>query len=200
MERLWRTHKTPDKFNALSVLLKLFEKKLEDIIAEKGLQRFAHLVFRTRNMILMVDNHRGDTQSAEIRTAKQKVLAQELVANPEFFHLVLDFKAHEIETLVNLMELEAARSKAQAYYELIQSYKSVWELLSEHDVTNFDRSRISIKAQMGFLRCRLLCIGRSATESDKSIISDVPACLEALKQVVDSPADISRLNNYKVMY
>lgn len=198
LERLWRTHRTPDKFTALAAMLKLFEKTLEEVITEKSLQRFAYLIFRTRNMILMVDNHRGDTQSADMYTGKQKVLAQELVANPELFHLVLDFKAHEIETLINRMELESALSIAQKYYELIQSYKTVWELLSEHSDAIFSRSKTSIKAEMGLLRCQLLCIGCSAP--DNSTLANMPAWFEALEQVVASPSDISRLNNYRVLY
>jgi hypothetical protein len=201
LERLWRTHRTPDQYNILSLMLKCFEEELEKILVENNLQRFAYLAFRTRNMILMVDNHRGDTQSAEIYASKQKDLALELIANPEFFHLVLDFKVHEIEILVNQMNLEAALKRAIAYHDLIQSYKTVWELITEYATADFSRSKISIKAEMGLLRCHLLCAtGPIESRLEKSPLLNMAAWIEMLEQVVDSPPDISRLNNYKVMY
>jgi hypothetical protein len=178
-------------------MLKYFEKNFEQVLTENNLRRFAHLAFRVRNMILMVDNHRGDTQGAEIYANKQKKLVQELVANPEFFHLVLDFKTLEIETLVNRMELEDALKQAKAYHDLIQSYKAVWELIAEHAVADFARSKISIRAEMGLLRCHLLCVKAIPV---KSALSNMAAWIETLEQVVDSPSDRNRLNNYKVMY
>ena len=200
LERLWRTHKTPDKYSSLSTMLKLFEASLNQVLAEKNWYRFAHLTFRARNMILMVDNHLGDTQAAEIYINKQNQQVNRLEADPELFHLVLDFKAHEIETMVNLMAFEAALQKAKAYYGLIQSYKAMWELFTEQAATDFVRSKISIKAEMTLIRCTLLHENNPLEPSARSsILSDTQARLNALAEIVDSPSDISRLSNYQVM-
>lgn len=195
LERLWRTHRTPDKYDILSAMLKRFEKCLVEVLAEKDSPHFEYLGFRTRNMILLVDNHRGDTQSAENYADKQRKIEQELVADPELFHLVLDFKIHEIEMLINKMELEDALQKAENYHELIQGYKAVWELITERSATNFARSKISIKAEMSLLRCLLLCANDS-TESvqEKSILTTMATWLTTLEQTVSSPTDISRLS------
>lgn len=201
LERLWRTHRAPDKYDILSAMLKRFEDSLVMVLAEKDLPRFAYLPFRTRNMILLVDNHRGDTQSAESYAGKQREVEQELMADPELFHLVLDFKIHEIEMLVNKMELDDALQKAKNYHELIQGYKAVWELITERSAIDFARSKISIKAEMGLLRCHLLCANDStASVQEKTILPTIAAWFKALEQAVSSPSDISRLNNYKIMY
>jgi len=198
LERLWRTNRTPDRYESLSEMLKCFEENLTQVLIENNLSRFAYLAFRTRNMILMVDNHRGDTESAEFYSAKQRVLVQDLVSNPELFHLVLDFKTLETESLINLMDFKSALKKAHEYHNLIQGYKAVWELITEQPANDFGRSKISIKAEMGLLRCQLLDITGPIKEN--SDFFNMMTRFETLEKTLDSPPDISRLNNYKVMY
>jgi len=197
IEHLWRNNNKINQYKSLSYMLSLFDKKFEEFLEENSLQKYINLLFRLRNMTLLVENHIGDVDKANSIAVKQNSLITKLASNPENFQMILDFKIHEIELSINSLELNKALDKANNYYRMVQNYKEIWKLLiEEEEISSFEESRASIKAKMALMRCETL----SNEIYDESSVQQKLQNFENLKEVLTSKMDLSRLNNYQVMF
>ena len=196
IERLWRNNNSISQYKQFSEMLRLLDIELEKHINTNTLQKFNTLLFRLRNMSMLVENHLGDTSRADIVATLQNNMITELASNPENFQSILDFKVHEIELSINLLKFEKSLDQAIHYHKMIQNYKEIWMLLiGEDKLINFDDSRANIKAEMALIRCEIL--------SNEEIIDSTNEKLQQFNSILKSlthPMDISRLNNYKIMF
>ena len=196
IERLWRNHNTPDLYQKLSEILHFFEKQLEEFFLHSTILQ-EDIIFRLRNFIMMLENHIGDSSRLNALVDNQNSNIKKLASNPEHFQMILDFKIHEIETCVNNLALQKAYALAQQYEDTIKNYKECWKLLIEEDELNsFDNSRANIKAEMILIRAQVLASGFEVNSLTKNIDDKV----NAISQLITHSHDISRLNNYKIMY
>ena len=193
IERLWRNNNNIDEYTNLSLMLSFFDEELEKYLIANDLMKYKNILFRVRNMILLVENHRGDIDRAKLVLKKQNDMIGSLASNPENFQMILDFKIHEIELLINSLKLDDALIEANKYYVMIENYKEVWKLLIETEKLNdFENSRASIKAKMTLIRCEII--------SNKKPLLLKEEDFRDLEKVLSNSLDISRLNNYKIMF
>ena len=197
LELLWRSGNRADQYPVLYSKLARFERVLCNYIKEKQASFATGLVFRLRNMMLLVLNHLGKVADASQLIEKQLSVIPELATNPEYFHIVLDFKILQTECHVNAMEITTALSLAEDYVELVENYKGLWQLLlSDDDVKEFDKSRLRIKSEMSLFRLCVLAIG----VIDSPTVARCWARLLELEHSIEFYDDSSRLSSYKAMY
>lgn len=188
IERLWRSYNKPYQYKEVSSLLTNFEQQLVLFFQANLVRDAGQYLFRLRNLILIVENHLGDTAYALKIAKKQNEALSKLAINPDHFSLILNFKSIEVEIYVNSLELEKALELSTKYSNTIDTFKEVWGLMVEEEVEDgFDQSRASIKAKMIQLRAELL---NSNTDIE----------IASLKDRLTHKSDISRFENYKVMW
>ncbi len=197
LERLWRSKNDNDKYRILSKMLVFFEKELLIFFKLNSDNKdYKNIIFRLRNMMLIVENHIGNTEKSLLITEQQNAIIDILASNPEYFQMILDFKIYEIELLINSLKIEKALLMSQEYYNLVQNYKDVWRLLiDKDDLDMFDKSRANIKSEMTLLRCKILSNKIPDTKSDEIIDK-----FEEIQLILSNKIDISRLNNYRIMH
>ena len=193
IERLWRNYKNIDRLNDLYDMLKILVLAMEEILLEDTYREFTNILFRVKNMLLFVCNHIGYTENAFEYIREQELNIPAIASNPEYFTLILDCKLYSIETYINALQFEKAAIEAQAYYSLIENYRTVWELLSNSNINDFNYSKIYIRSVMTLQKC-LIFISRLDEEFIK-----ISHNLEDILQYLSSYTDISRLHNYQVM-
>jgi hypothetical protein len=196
IERLWRNHKAIDQYPIISEILHSFETNLILFSENNPSQNYQHFLFRLRNLKLVVENHRANTTKALHIVKQQNELLSALASNPEYFQMILNFKATEIEIFVNALDLEKALDLSEKYFQMINNYKEIWALLIEQDdINEFSTSRASIKAEMIRLRCNILYLGINNHTISSNFIDD----FNDFEKYLIIRSDISRFNNYKVM-
>jgi hypothetical protein len=197
LERVWRNHQRSDQYTVLASILMILDEQLSLFTENNPDFRHWICVFELRNLILLADNHRARTQHAKALVISQNEAVSELIANPEYFSKVLDFKAREIELHVNCLDFELAQSLAEKNDELISTYREVWQLLTEQDNKHtFEKSRINIRAKMILLRTTVLSIG----SGEISRSSDCEGMLDRIGLHLTHPSDLSRFRNYRAMF
>ncbi len=196
IERLWRNNNTFEKYASLSQKLSTLDFELNEYVDNISPKRHDNLVFRLRNLRLIIENHLGRTTEALLIIAEQNKLVPTLATNPEYFKLVLDFKVTETETHLNSLELNKALTLAIDYSKIIESYRDVWALLlNDDELSGFNSSRANIKSEMTLLRINIICIGLY----DSLPILDIDSRLSNIRAYLSNKIDISRFNNYKIM-
>lgn len=196
IERLWRPSTSVDKYEVLLNGLDFLDAELLVYFSANKGADYGHLLFRTRNLALLICNHLGSTTRANSIIDAQRESLSVLATNPEFFSRVLDFKILEAETAVNALEFEKALSLAIEYSEIIDTYRSVWQLLTDsEDISGFDKSRSHIKSEMSLFRISILCLGLS----ESLAATDVEYRAQRLELLISNISDSSRLANYRVM-
>lgn len=186
IERLWRNHNKSSQYNELINILKIFEEQLIIFFDNNKTINSEPYLFRLRNLMLIVYNHLGNTKDAIEITVKQNKSLSSLVANPEYFDLVLNFKSIEIEIYVNCLEFDKALDLSNNYTKTINTYKEIWELMVENNSDEFEKSRAFIKSQMIKFRMELLN-------------NQIDIKIDFLKDKLSNRYDISRFENYKIM-
>jgi len=196
IERLWRNYNSIDKYKELSKILDLFEYELLKYIGRHSNKNYDNFLFRLRNLMLIIENHLGNTKKALMIAEKQRKVVSSLTVNPDYFNMVLDFQIMEIEIYVNALNLKKAFELSKKYSSMISNYKEVWQLLVEEgDLEEFNASRANIKAEMTLLRCNILYIGVDDYSVDEDFIEE----FTYVANVLTHPMDISRFKNYKIM-
>ena len=196
LERLWRNYNSPHLYQQLSLILLFLEEELEVFFLEAQYMQ-NDILFRIRNFTMMLENHIGDANRLNTLVDKQNNNIEQLASNPEYFNMILDFKTHEIETKINNLELKAAYALSEKYSEMIRNYKECWKLLTEQDeLSLFDSSRANIKSEMILIRSSILISGIEHHSLDDNIDDRI----NDISKLISHPLDISRLNNYKIMY
>jgi len=193
LEQLWRNNNSINNYKALINMLFLFEEELEQYFKDQLISNSQQYMFRLRNLMLIVCNHLGDTSHAISIANKQHIDLHYLASNPEYFQIILDFKAIEIEIYINSLELEKALSLSIEYSKLIANYREVWQLLVDEDIKQFEYSRAYIKSSMILFRCNILNIGLYSYSLSDDYLSNFD------ENTLKNNMDISRFSNYKVM-
>lgn len=195
IDRLWRGFNKPNQYLKMVTILRLLINQLSIYESENEVGDFNNIIFKLRNLILIIENHLGETKSALHTSTLQNELLTRLSSNPEFFSRILDFKISEIETYINLLDFEKALLLSNKFSELIDSYNAIWTLLIDDiEQSEFDSSRASIKSKMTNFRCKVLCL-QHGIKSDELIKK-----VNELENIISNKNDLSRLSNYKVMY
>ena len=196
LERLWRNYNSPHLYQQLSSILLFLEDELEIFFAESQAMQNA-IIFRIRNFTMMLENHIGNAERLNVLVDKQNSNIEQLASNPEYFNMILDFKTHEIETKINNLELEKGYVLSKKYTEMIKNYKECWKLLTEQDELDlFDSSRANIKSEMILIRSEVLVSGIA----HQRLTDNIDDKVNDISKLISHPLDISRLNNYKIMY
>lgn len=197
LEKLWRNYNAIDKFQDLEKILLLLESELVLYIHNNKGTVIQSYIFRLRNLMLIVENHLGNTDKASRLSSDQNAMLSQLASNPEYFQIILNFKTSEIEVFVNSLNMSKALLLAKQYVMLVSNYKDVWQLLVEQDdLSGFFCSRANIKAEMSLIRCNILHLGTDGNNVDSLFDKQ----FDSIKLLLNNSGDISRLNNYKVMY
>jgi hypothetical protein len=186
IERLWRNHNQPSQYVEISSILKNFENQLESFFESTMIRDYEVYLFRLRNLMIIVENHLGNTKDGfELVNNQHKVISK-LATNPEYFDLILNFKSIEIELYINSLEFKKALELALAYSNTINTFKEVWGLMAEEGNDDFEKSRASIKAKMIQFRVELLN-------------NNLDLKIDNLEDKLTNKSDISRFENYKIM-
>lgn len=194
IDRLWRSLNTPEQYHKAVDILNLLSAQLSKYDSQYKLRDFNNIVFKLRNLILIIDNHLGETQHALRISKLQNELVNRLGSNPDFFPSILDFKISEIETYINLLDFDQALKLSNKYSDLIACYNEIWTLLLDDvEQSEFDASRASIKSKMTYVRCIILRM-RPGEESEQ-LINEI----NTVEKTLSKKGDISRLLNYKTM-
>ena len=197
LERLWRNHDSTE-YNKLSSILSILENQLSSILNSEFGERFSNIIFRVRNMILLVENHLGNVDRSQEIVDYQEKMVISLGTNPENFPLILDFKINTIEVSVNSLDFDGAMKKSLAYQALVNDYREVWKLLvNDEQLDGFDKSRVNIKSEMTVLRCQILLTN---TILDELKFDAVLGKFSSIKKLLENDYDFSRLRNYKIMF
>ena len=197
LERLWRNHDSSEH-SKLSSILSILENQLSSILNSAFGDRFSSIIFRVRNMILLVENHLGNVARSQEVVYDQEKMVISLGTNPENFPIILDFKINAIEVSVNSLDFDDAMKKSLTYQALVNDYREVWKLLvNDEQVDGFNKSRVNIKSEMTVLRCQILLTN--------SVLDDLKfdAILEkfsSIKELLERDYDFSRLRNLKIMF
>jgi len=186
IERLWRGNNRPHHYQKLSSILINFDSKLSMFFAQNYVSAFEQYLFRLRNLILIVENHLGNTNLALEIAKKQNESLTNIATNPENFDLVLNFKSIEVEIYVNDLDLKKALELSSKYSNTVETFKEVWALMVDGNDDNFERSRAYIKAKMIQFRIELF---NNSTKIEINSIEDK----------LTNSYDISRFENYKIM-
>ena len=196
IERLWRNNNSVGQYDQLSQKLHFFENEFTGYLEKLSPSINNNLLFRLRNLRLIVENHLGRTTEAFQIIELQRRTVVKLATNPEYFQMVLDFKVSEIETYLNSLDLGTAQSLTVEYSRLMESYKEVWSLLlNDEELSGFYTSRAFIKSEMSLLKINILCLGLY----DEPLLSDIDERFAKVGAKLTNIIDKSRLNNYKVM-
>lgn len=194
IERLWRTFNKPEKYVTLLSILSLLDKTLVDFFDQNNVHDSKQYLFRLRNVILIIQNHLGDTKNAYLICQKQKEMTNHLASNPEHFQMILDYKSIEIEVYINDLDFVVADMLAEKYKKTIENYKEIWTLLVDDNVEFFETSRAAIKADMIQIRSKLLNI-----DEPNNIDDSLLTIFEQLENRLTNINDLSRFANYKTM-
>lgn len=186
VERLWRNNNKPHQYQELSNILRIFEYRLSIFFAQNCISDFEQYLFRLRNLMLIVENHLGNTNLALDIAKKQNESLIKIATNPENFDLVLNFKSIEVEIYVNDLDLKKALELSSKYSNTIETFKEVWALMVDENDDGFEHSRACIKAKMIQFRIELL---NNSTKIEINSIEDK----------LTNSYDISRFENYKIM-
>lgn len=195
IERLWRNNNSIDNYVVLKKTFSIFEMELEIFFQLVKVSNYQQYLFRLRNLMLIVENHLGNTNTALELAIKQHGHISLLASNPEHFQMILDFKAIEIEIYINSLELTKALKLAVEYSQMIANYKEVWQLLVDEQSNQFESSRAYIKSSMILFRVNIL----NMFVNNYSISDNVMTDFENLEMLLSNKIDISRYANYKIM-
>jgi hypothetical protein len=195
IERLWRNNNTIDNYATLKRTFSLFEYELESFFQVEKISSYHQYLFRLRNLMLIIENHLGNTDVALQIAIKQHTLLDALASNPEHFQMILDFKAIEIEIFINALDPIKALGLAIEYAQMISNFKEVWQLLVDKDSGQFELSRGYIKSAMILFRVQILNIGLMNHTTSDHFLED----FEKLENLLENKNDISRYSNYKIM-
>ena len=195
IERLWRNNSAISNYAVLKRTFSLFEYELESFFQVEKILSYQQYLFRLRNLMLIVENHLGNTDVALQIATKQHLLLDSLASNPEHFQMILDFKAIEIEILINTLDPIKALGLAIKYAQMISNFKEVWQLLIDKDSGQFELSRGYIKSAMILFRVQILNIGLLNHTISDHFLED----FEKLENLLENKNDISRYANYKIM-
>ena len=66
-------------------MFNLFDAKFESFLENNDLQQYKNLLFRLRNMRLLVENHIGNVKNANQIILNQNGIISNLASNPENF-------------------------------------------------------------------------------------------------------------------
>lgn len=196
IERLWRNYNSADKYKDLSAILKIFESLFIEYINSQD-NNYKGLLFRLRNLMLIVENHLANTSGGLTISGQQNLELMKLYSNPEYFQMILDFKIIEIEIYINSLDVQQALILADKYYQMIDNFKQVWKLMvDEESLEQFEYSRANVKAEMTLLRCNVLCMGLGTISAHDMATNKITH----LQNILVNKADISRLLNYRAMH
>jgi len=197
LDRLWRQNNQFHQYYRLINMLTLFETELVKYIDNSKFSVGDIYLFRLRNLMLIVNNHLGNTAEGLKISKLQQLFIPTLSSNPENFQTILNFKISEIEVHVNSLDFKKSLDLANSYCTLISNYKEIWQLLlDESEIYAFDDSRVSIKSQMTLFRCNILFCGFRGHCIDEDLESN----FITLNSRLTNNFDKSRYRNYKIMF
>jgi len=195
LDRIWRQHAAFGFQTSLLELLESLQAHLLSFFDGHDLERTNIFLFRLRNLILVMQNHLGLEKKALDTIASQASAQQKLMLDPRNIQAVLDFQVNRAETFLNGLNYEEALCAARTHKDLIQQYRSVWQLLVEEENTDdFDSSRISVRADMLFLRVNTLCPWTTPDTLEKMLF-----LAASIANRSNNDEHASRLRNYEVM-
>lgn len=194
LERIWRSKNIYGDYNSKIILLKLLKGYLSQLNQVSAIRKISPIEFKLNNLMLLAYNHTAEVDAAWEIIAEQEVATRNLVSNPEYFSILLDFYVREIEILVNSLDFESAEVKAYKHFNLISEYQSIWELISlELTSRGFLSSDVSFRAKSVLLRALLLNYDISKEQEVSSLINE-------LKTYVKNSQDLSRIHCQEIVF
>lgn len=196
IEKIWRHYTKGNKYDDCFDSLSLLQEAIYESSFEEFRFKPDYILFRIKNLKLLLLNHQGDTVRSKNLIYDQQQHVKVLSINPENLSLILDFKLIELEYFVNSLNFDEAVLKANDYLVLIDHYQDVWSLFNEDsDVQNsFHCASFWIKSQMAALRIF------SLAQSTKPLSGDIDSKFEYLFTFELDHFNRSRLKNYYLLY
>jgi len=209
IERFWQDGVRHGDYAELYRQLGRSENALEEVTYLCSIDRVQAPLFRLRNFMLTIANHRGDSAESNRLIELQGDMRTELSVSPEHLSLILDFDLYSIEAMVNKLEFEQALAQALKYHALVDRYKECWCVMNDYlfteqeeaATTGFHSTRIYVRAESTLLRT-LLLTPLSWIDTTEPCIHintvDIVDRLEALEHISLHKDDRSRVRNYRI--
>lgn len=193
IEKIWRYFTKKHNYDDCLTAFRL----LETIVTQSDYEIFRfkpeYIMFKIRNLMLLLMNHQGETVNALEIIEQQQIALKVLINNPENLSVILDFNLIELEFYVNSLEFDKACHKAEKYLNLINNYQEVWALFNEEaGDKGFKQANFWIKSQMAALRIYSL--------SPDYCECDLESSFADLFSMDLGSFDQSRLKNYYLLY
>ncbi len=148
--------------------------RMESALEEVGGEPARPLQFRLRNYMLLTANHLADCSEASRLIKAQDRMVGRLGSDPEQFHRVLEYQAGKVGASVNRLAFEEALGLARAYEAVVETYRTVWELLqSDQGLSGddgFERSRLWLRAKGTVIWTAILNLGLNDGEMASELI------------------------------
>jgi hypothetical protein len=177
-------------------------KKIDALLAlQSGLERALHhngcdehqLLFRLRNLLLLLGNHTGSSDLTTSIINKQQANLQQLFSDAEALPLAMQFGALTVESAINELDFDAALTRAEAHYRFVQDFLSVWELFVG------DASQASPRWQLRAAGTLARTLAVRIQPSDGAIAARVHDLLDAVVSATQHATDLSRARCTRIM-
>lgn len=158
IELLWRNHRS-DVVGALQAIERSLKRTMDSCESQASYQT---MLYRVRDMMHMIANHRGDLERATRLQKLQEALDAKMASDPATLPLVLKSQFHRITTAELHLDLEATLLSVLRVAGIVDTYREVINFLriemevDESDESEFIRSRQWIKARTSLVRGHIL--------------------------------------------
>lgn len=118
-----------------------------------------------------------------------------IIANPDYYGLILDYYIRSIEIYVNSLQFKKAKEQAIKYDKMIADYFDAWQLMGiQNTENNTLSSETYIRSKTNLIRTNVLNF-----DNKKENGEDILNSIESILEFATKPQDISRLKCQKLL-
>lgn len=195
LEKIWRDKQHYKDYDKKSKLLLKLSEYINELHKDYKLNNINMFNFKLNNMVLLCYNHIADTIHAYKILKKQNDLMPTIIANPDYYGLILDYYIRSIEIYVNSLQFKKAKEQAIKYDKMIADYFDAWQLMGiQNTENNTLSSETYIRSKTNLIRTNVLNF-----DNKKENGEDILNSIESILEFATKPQDISRLKCQKLL-
>lgn len=195
LEKIWRDKQHYKDYDKKSKLLLKLSEYINELHKDYKLNNINMFNFKLNNMVLLCYNHIANTIHAYKILKKQNDLMPTIIANPDYYGLILDYYIRSIEIYVNSLQFNKAKEQAIKYDKMIADYFDAWQLMGiQNTENNTLSSETYIRSKTNLIRTNVLNF-----DNKKENGEDILNSIESILEFATKPQDISRLKCQKLL-